>query len=599
VDDAPADSLSPHAAAPPRDWLFLLLVLAVGVVVFFPSLTSPFLFDDYTQAAMVDGRFPAPRAPWNLYDFVNGADRELLIARGIIPWWSDPSLVVRFLRPVSSLLLWTDHHVWGARPLPPHLHSFFWWAASVLAAHALFRQELSRGPARLATTIFALAPCHAGPLAWLANREALVSLTFGTLALHTHLRFRKTGQRSLVVAATALFALSILAGEYGLCIGGFVLAIELWGPAPKEAAEDGMRGVLVRAARLLPFGAPAAGYLVAHHRLGYGVIGSSPYTDPLNPRMTDTFLHLAPRRAAGLLARAWLTLDDDAAGPLVFGWCLVLLGVMAVGIGLLVRRTASKLDEPSRSTVAWAAPGVFLALVPVLAVSPATRLLGTTMLGVAALVAVVFAEAWASLVRKETAGFALPSQLAGLGLGLAHLVHGPITARARGEQINFVASEYVLRVAALDARLHAKSARDIVVLQGMPGSFFLPFALPAAEGVRTVFVLSQTSHVLALRRDARTLDLLAPPDAGLFPSSLGNLFQDPFTRRPMRGDAVRVPGLTVTTLEPGPMLVGPRVVRFEFAKDLESSGATWLTEDLVGFRDVVLPQPGFGVTIDP
>ena len=37
--------------------------------------------------------------------------------------------------------------------------------------------------AALATVVFALAPCHMMPLAWLANREALVSFTFGLLGL--------------------------------------------------------------------------------------------------------------------------------------------------------------------------------------------------------------------------------------------------------------------------------------------------------------------------------------------------------------------------------------------------------------------------------
>jgi hypothetical protein len=588
-------SSPPKAAAPPRDWLFLLLLFAAGVVVFFPALTSPFLFDDYAQTAMIDGRFPVPRAPWNLYDFVNDADRELLLARGIIPWWSDPNLVVRFLRPVSSVLLWADHYLWGVRPLPQHLHSFVWWAAAVLAAHALFRRQLARWPGRIATAIFALAPCHAGPLAWLANREALVSLAFGTLALHTYLRWRETGARRFVAAATLLFTLALLAGEYGLCFGGYVLAIELVDPAPRAGAEGSVRGLVARAARFWPFAAPAAAYLIAHRRLGYGVIGSSPYADPFNARMTKTFLQLAPRRFANLLARAWLTLDD-AAGLLVVGGSVALLLLMAVVIALLVRRTAQRLDEPSRTTVAWAAPGALLVLVPALAVIPGTRMLGTTMLGVSALVAVVFSEAWASLLKREAGGLALPRQLAGLALGAAHLVHGPMAAWAEGARINFVGWACVVRVTALDERLRSSGARDIVVLRGT--SFYVPFALQPPGGVPTVRFLSQTGHVLALRRDARTVDLVAPPGSGVVPAGFANLFQDASTRVPAAGDVVRLPGLTVTTLEPGPMLIGPRVVRFEFAKDLESSGALWVTEDLVGFRDVVLPKPGFGVTFD-
>jgi hypothetical protein len=409
-----------------------------------------------------------------------------------------------------------------------------------------------------------------------------------------HLRWRATAQRRFVVAATLLFTLALLAGEYGLCFGGYVLAIELVSPAPRAGAEGLLRGLVARAARLLPFAAPAAAYLIAHRRLGYGVIGSGLYADPFNARMTVTFFQLAPRRFANLLARTWLTLDD-AAGPLVLGSNIALLLLMAVAIALLVRRTASRLDEPSRSTVAWAAPGALLVLVPALAVIPGTRMLGTTMLGVSALVAVLFSEAWASLLRRDAGGLALLSQLTGLALGAAHLLHGPMVAWAEGVRVNFMGWEYVARVTALDERLRSKGARDIVVLRGMPGSLYLPFALPPSGGLPKVRFLSPASHVLALRRDARTIDLMAN---GVAPGGPANVFQDAFTRAPAGGDVLRMPDVTVTILESGPQLLGPHIVRFQFAKDVESSGALWVTEDLPGFRDVVLPDPGFGATFD-
>src|SRR6185436_13697631 len=96
-----------------RWWLPFLFV--AGIAVYFPCLRSPFLLDDYLHASMIDGTFPAPRGPFDLYDFVNDADRPVLTERGMLPWWSHPDLTVRFFRPLPSALLWADHKLLGTR----------------------------------------------------------------------------------------------------------------------------------------------------------------------------------------------------------------------------------------------------------------------------------------------------------------------------------------------------------------------------------------------------------------------------------------------------------------------------------------------------
>src|SRR5580698_9781841 len=118
------------------------LLFAVGAVVFWPALTTPFFLDDYLHWAMVEGRFPAPRGPFSLYDFVADDDRQALLDRGFLPWWTDPRITLRFFRPLSSALLYYEHKWLDAWPFVMHLHSFAWWALAVLAARALFRRYL-------------------------------------------------------------------------------------------------------------------------------------------------------------------------------------------------------------------------------------------------------------------------------------------------------------------------------------------------------------------------------------------------------------------------------------------------------------------------
>ncbi|HMY20284.1 MAG TPA: acetyl-CoA hydrolase/transferase C-terminal domain-containing protein, partial [Polyangium sp.] len=56
---------------PKRPWLPILALLLAGLVIYYPTLRSPFLLDDYLHAAMVDGTFPCKRGIFDLYDFVN------------------------------------------------------------------------------------------------------------------------------------------------------------------------------------------------------------------------------------------------------------------------------------------------------------------------------------------------------------------------------------------------------------------------------------------------------------------------------------------------------------------------------------------------
>src|SRR5262249_27126052 len=161
------------------------------------------------------------------------------------------------------------------------------------------RRLLAPRAAAIATVIFAIAPCHALPLAWLANREALISLTLGTLALGAYLRWREERTARAFAVATALFPVAVVGGDDALCLGGYVVAFEI---VRRERPWRRISG-------LVPFAAPAAAYLWVRARLGYGTRGSGFYTDPF--REPVAFLRVAPRRLATLLGEAWLSLDMD------------------------------------------------------------------------------------------------------------------------------------------------------------------------------------------------------------------------------------------------------------------------------------------------
>jgi hypothetical protein len=572
------------------------------VIVYLPALRSPYFLDDYVHAWMAEGTFPTRRSPFDLYNFINDADRPVLVARGMLPWWADPRLSIRFFRPLSSALIWGEHWLFGDRALLLHLHSLLWWAAAVLGARALFKRLLPSRPARLATVVFALAPCHAFPLGWLANREALVSLAFGIPALGAYLSFREGRLARHGLLAAALFALAMLGGEYAFCLTGYVLALELvarggrrWGSARQEPSSAPNPGDSLgrRVLGLAPFVVPGAAYLAVRGALGYGTRGSGFYSDPF--RETPAFLGWLPRPVATLLLDGWFSLDHDTLTYETPRWQIALGLVAAVA---LLAPPILRVLRRGPPAAGWLLLGSFLAVAPVTAVISSPRLLGASMIGVAAIVALLLDQAWFTVAAEgpRTAA-AEHAATAALVMGFAHLVHGPVTAFLVSMRFRAGATSFAEHSAELRTRLAEPGSGEPVVVRGMAGAMFLPWVDRRSAPPVPWHILAQTGHVLALRVDARTVDLIAPANHGLFSLGGGNLWRSETSKMPA-GTVVRVPGMRVSVLESS--VDGPRRVRFELDRDLDSPTLLWLSEDHAGdFPDAPPPQQGFGKPFDP
>jgi hypothetical protein len=602
--NAPARPPSRLARLTPDSRAWLVGLFAVGLWTFLPALISPLVLDDYLHSAMVRGLFPAPRGPFDLYDFASNADRRLLIERGILPWWTHPEFTIRFFRPLSSLLLWTDHRVFGGHPILLHLPSFVYWAIAVLGARRIFSRALAPRPAVVATTIFALGPWHAIPLGWLANSEALISLALGIFALDRYLVWREEKTTFAGALAFVLFSLALLGGEYALCLGGYCLALEI------VDRPDGWTRAL---GRLLPFVVPAAGYLGVRGWLHYGALGTSFYADPL--RDPDLFLRLFPLRFAALLSDGWLTIPSESWG---FGdgrWgAVVFAAVAAVPLAFVIRKVLAELPEKKRKTAeAWVLGSLF-AMIPVATVVPAARLLGVSAIGISGIVALVLEEAWWSeralpkIGRSGPHAVGTPATPAekrareivgtvAIFLGFAQLVHGPVTAWLSARQMRTTAVDFIEHTEWLRDKIPAPDAAEVMVIRAGGGIFFGPFAVgPEGRPPARWRTLSHTGHVMVLRKGPRTLELVTPREIPMFPGGDGNLFRTP--ERPFRvGDVVRVPGMNARIEALGPN--GPTRVRFDFDEDIDSPAYVWTAEDAIGFKSAELPKIGFGAPFDP
>jgi hypothetical protein len=558
----------------------LPLVALFAFVVRSPVLSTPLFQDDYNQLAMIEGRYPTHSGPFELYDFINDANRAALIDRGILPWWTHPQMELRFLRPLASALLWADHAVFHAGALFQHLHSLFWWSLGCAGLYVLLRDLFSRRIATLGLLIFAVAPCHACPLSWIANREEMISLGVGTWGLVAYSRWRESMAPRHALIAFALFSTGVLAGEYSLCFAGYIFAMELTRDHDSPAR---------RALGLLPFAVPVLAYLVARHALHYGAFGTGYYHDPL--RDFASYAGAIPRRFSILFSAAWAGVDDHLWVN-AEDWKLAVL--MAATVALVVvpiRSLLQELEGIERQRAIWVIGGSVLALLPLMAVGPAVRLLTIPMLGVSGGVALVLDRVWFPRRLQPRHGFAEWTALCALALAFAHLVRGPLDAWLVHRELRRMAIKFEDEMAWMHEHAQGKSMVLLLRVNWFQTLFVAPLMV---EGTVPVRALSfDSGRLLLLRTGPNSIDLVAGSVA-LFPVDPDDLVRKPDIPLAV-DDSVQLPGMraTIVALRDGK----PRRLRFDFDRNLDDPSFLFVVEKGVTFEEQKLPAPGFGEPI--
>lgn len=373
-----------------------------------PSLGAGFILDDWVQRSVVKGAL-SHTSKWSLFNF-GGGDPERLtrsIAQGPLPWFTLPELKLRFLRPLSSALIVLDTTLFGDVAWPQHLHSSLWYLALTAVALALYRR-VTPGVAVLAGVLFALDDAHVIPVMWLANRNALVAVTFAWLGLLAHLRWREQGWRPGAWLSAALFALGLSAGETGVGAMAYVLAYELVGRT--EPWRLRLRG-------LAPSLVVLAGYVVVYKATGAGARGSASYLDPVTEPLV--FLAEAPGRFFANLGIAAFGLPDLWLSLPSLRIALMGGGVLGLVVAWLALRRWAPVEPEARRTLHWLALGAVGALLPALATFPVSRLLTASSLGFAPVAASLLVGAWRDGGLRRVAGVAW--------LGVAFVLQ-PLTA---------------------------------------------------------------------------------------------------------------------------------------------------------------------------
>jgi len=538
----------------------LWAVALLTVVLASPSLFADFYCDDQAMVLTIEGVEPAPiPGPFHLYSFMTGApgERDWLVGRSALPWWSVDGIRLSFLRPLSSVLLVLDHALAGRHALPYHLHSMLWYLFAVLAAALLFRRLLPDREAALAALLFAASPAHWMIAAWPSARHVAISGALVIVALLLHLEAREQGEarsRKLSLASLACAALALCGGETALGLFGYIAAYELIGRRDALA---------LRLRALAPWAALLFTYAVIYKGLGFGVRNTGGYVDPIG--QTRAYLDLLPSRLAVYLDAALFCIPSELS--LLAPQLARIMAALGVAAGLLVagllRRAARALDAELRRTLAWLLVGALLALLPGAASIPGDRVLFLANLAVAAALAVLLMHAG----RKAEPMIFTWLARAGVALfGLVHIVLSPVSFAFGAWQLA-TTSHTALDVAA-KAEVPSRPGMavagiglaDPLIGMYLPASLYIAPRPEPRPVVVQLLSMSDHDHLLK-RTDDRTLEI-SILNGALLEGAFETLFRPPSA--PLRvGDRLPLGAWSVQILEES----AGRPTRFSVAFD--------------------------------
>lgn len=555
---------------------------AIAVVLGLPALFQGIQGDDYFQRAVYLGLTPIGEDTNPLIDLFAFAGERARLAElidlGLFPWWTHPELEIRFFRPVTALFGMLDHTLWPDVPALHHAHSLLWFGLSVLAVATLYRRVHGAvAVAGLAALLFAVEDAHAMPATWLANRNALIALTFGVLAVIGHVQWRRSGRPVVLVGALGALVVGLCSGEAALGAVAYVFA---W-----QVTMDGGRWVK-RLAALVPYAVVVVVWRIAYDALGCGTVGCGLYVDPgSHPAQFAGALLL---RWPLLLAAQWWQLSADLwAGFDEAGQ----IALSAIG-GALSLAALALLWRPlrERPEARFWGLGMALSLVPLCAAFPMTRLLIFSGIGAFGLLAVA-ADCTGWLADEPRRG----GRLRRWGTGTLLVLHGPLAVVLfLGGVLTFPIFGQMFSLGAREVPTdEALQDQTLVVVNGNEFPLFYMAVMRELDDSgpvpRRLALLSTMNAANAVtREDDRTLVIRV--DGGMLAIAFDRLMRDldpPF----VVGDSRTLPDYRVTVRE---VTADGRPLEmvFAFEQPLEHPGYRWMCWTPQGLQELALPAVG-------
>lgn len=498
---------------------FPLMAALLGVALTLPSVTNGLVLDDTVHRMMFLGPEELReelQADLGMFTFLNGdPDRNVRLKQlGILPWWSDPEIRLSFSRPVTEIFHWLDYRLWPESPGGMHLHNLVWFGLLVFGLALLYRSiEGSGSVAGLAVLLYAIDDAHSLPVAWIANRNALIATFFGVFALLLHDRWRKGPHGLAPWGSAACFLLSLLSAEAGVATAAYLFAYAFCLERP------GWRRKIGSLAPYLILG----GIWFAYHRWGgYGAHGSGFYVDPghepgrffLTALERGPILFLGqwfvpPANLSALVSREWVV------RIVLFGWFFV----------LLVAWILHPLQKRSPTARFWGV-GMVLSIPPICSVTPSERLLFFVGIGGHALLATWLLAAFKKesdvefgwVRRKIMRVLALP-------LILLHLVLAPLGLFVSSATTLPMVERPVRETALSLAETGSLEGRSILILN-TPSPILSAYLGPrlSVEGIplpENIWSLVPGIYPLTVERKGPRALVLSTPDSFLLRPGTG------------------------------------------------------------------------------
>ena len=559
-----------------------LVAAIVALLLALPSLTVGYFLDDryheyYFRGGMIPGGM---RGVWDLYRFADGSPAiPKAIAQGVYPWWTSPHLKIAFFRPLPALWRWADFRIFGSSPVIPHLETCILYAALAFVAAKLYGRWVGGAAAGLAAFAFAFDDAHGLPIAWIANRYAVLAGLFGFAAVLAHVRARSTIDASFAARALSpvLLALALSSGEVSLGVLGYFLGHAWFVDA------RGRRSALVS---LVPQGAVVLAWAVLYKTLDYGAAGGAMYVDPLHsPKLffTKLVVRLPELLLSGTFvppSEVWALVPPERA--------LVVALVAATLVGLIIAfiaKTATGGDPERRGIVRGLLFGSFVAALPVCAMIPDDRNFLVPGFGFFGVLGMAITTVW-----RDKSPVSFLGRAGTWLLIVVHLILAPILFPLRSVSSTKGFMKFIDRGAA-SLPSQDRSGGKTYLMVGVPDALFIayvfleklmvPGPIPKAYSALTV----QGIGKYTLRCiDADTVDIVNPegdmhsPFIGAFtdiPFSMGQVFETNIARMEIR-----------ETTSKGE----PSVIRATIHTPREER--IWLVWKDSGFMEIPAPSPG-------
>lgn len=567
----------------------LMLPVALGVLLSLPSLNTGLLLDDFWHRELLTSELtqsPPKSASPGLFAFATGnvEQNHALMERGFLPWWSAASLRVSFWRPLAELTHRLDYRLWPDSPLLMHAHNVLWYAGLLVLLGVLFRR-LDEDPARasLALLLYATTSAHGAALAWIANRNGIITACFGVLTLLAFHQFRVDGRARALATALGFFALGLLAGEGAIATLGYLVAYEL------SLSRAPLRNRLLA---LAPFVLVVVAWKAAYVTLGYGSFASGRYIEPLaDPvRFAVAVVSRLPIFVWAQLSGVPAALFDSVPNQALY-WALAL--ALGLGFALFVRKTSLW----RHGLVRFYVVGTLLSLIPACATAPDDRLLLFANIGGSGLLGTLVYELLTKL-RAQRASVGPGARVMLGALLLVHLVLMPIAFPINSVSFARIA-DALTELPALTLGQADLAANTQMILVNPPVAAFASY-MPS---IRTSHGLANPEAMLTLATGSRPIEL-ARIDLHTLELTVEGGFID-------RGDsAYRTSTLAFRVGEQvdlGAMQAEvmhltddgrPRVVRFRFAQPLHADTLRFYAWRGSVLGRLELPPPGASLQLE-